>query len=319
MNFAKLFKKSNSSIHQLQGNVLECTIEQIRGAQLIIETGMRPPFVCFRNELSEPSAISEASSALLFATDRKARSENSSYSQNQDAQSDCKQRVSIGSQLLASARLSPTVDRQPLTGILQPRWRTFSKTQSGASPSHVRSMRSSHLGRLADRREALSEELSKIIAIVAPTASRLRKRPLAGAYRPKSLTCLIGIEEKPSNFTGLVEACIAPKSLMRSHKRAQLWAELSKLWRSSAKNRVKGFILNSVNGGFAVAVAGYIAFLPKSLCINKKVFLGQWRQFAIIGMNPKIANIVVKEIRAFATVRSKTKSRGDRRLSRHRR
>jgi hypothetical protein len=64
----------------------------------------------------------------------------------------------------------------------------------------------------------------------------------------------------------------------------------------NSRNRVKGFILNSVNGGYAVAIAGYIAFLPKSLCLNKKVFLGQWRQFAIVSMNAKIANIVVKEL-----------------------
>ena len=89
-------------------------------------------------------------------------------------------------------------------------------------------------------------------------------------------------------------------------KRKQVWTELSKLWRTGFINQkgdfrkfgsISGFILNSVNGGYAVAIAGYIAFLPQSLCLNKKVFIGQWRQFAIIGMNPKIANIVVKEIR----------------------
>jgi hypothetical protein len=76
------------------------------------------------------------------------------------------------------------------------------------------------------------------------------------------------------------------------------------------KNRIKGFILNSVNGGYAVALAGYIAFLPKSLCLTKKNFLGQWRQFFIIGMNPKIANIVVKETRgSLGTIRNKVKRR----------
>ena len=107
--------------------------------------------------------------------------------------------------------------------------------------------------------------------------------------------CIIGIEgppgpEGPGHY-------IAPKSLEMISKRKFVWTELTKFWRSGAKNRIRGFILNSVNGGFAVAIAGYIAFLPKSLCINKKVFFGQWREFAIIGMNPKIANIVVKEIR----------------------
>lgn len=57
MNFPKLFHKSNSSIHQLQGNVLDCSIEQIRGNKVIVNTGMRTSFVCFRDELCEPSAM----------------------------------------------------------------------------------------------------------------------------------------------------------------------------------------------------------------------------------------------------------------------
>jgi len=57
MKFPKLFPKSNSSIHQLQGNVLDCSIEQIRGNKVIVNTGMRSPFVCFQNELCEPRAV----------------------------------------------------------------------------------------------------------------------------------------------------------------------------------------------------------------------------------------------------------------------
>jgi len=117
---------------------------------------------------------------------------------------------------------------------------------------------------------------------------------------------VIGVEEKRSSLSGEL-ICSAPKSLEQISKRKIIWTEMTKLCRTSEQNRMKsrsrldgslpGFILNSVNGGYAVAIAGYIAFLPKSLCITKKVFIGQWRQFAIISMNPKIANIVVKEIR----------------------
>jgi len=130
--------------------------------------------------------------------------------------------------------------------------------------------------------------------------------------------CIIGVEEKRSPLSGEL-ICSSPKSMEKISRRKLVWTELTNLWRSNAQNRMKarlrlggslpGFILNSVNGGYAVAIAGYIAFMPKSLCLNKKVFIGQWRQFAIIGMNPKITNIVVKEIRANLSTPVKNKAK----------
>lgn len=144
----------------------------------------------------------------------------------------------------------------------------------------------------------------------------LRRTMTAGLEDLKTETfyygkrCVIGVEEKRSSLSGEL-ICSAPKSLEKISKRKIVWTEMSKLCLSSGQNRMKsrsrldgslsGFILNLVNGGYAVALAGYIAFLPKSLCMTKKVFIGQWRQFAIISMNPKIANIVVKEIRPSLT------------------
>nr|AHI16041.1 ribosomal protein S1 [Blasia pusilla]QIA59564.1 ribosomal protein S1 [Blasia pusilla] len=88
---------------------------------------------------------------------------------------------------------------------------------------------------------------------------------------------------------------LLPKPLEIKCKRKLVWIELTKIWRSD-QNLVKGFILNSVKGGYAVAIAGYIAFLPKSLLRSRKVFYSQWRIFSILNMKPKISNIVVKEI-----------------------
>ncbi|CAM6007677.1 unnamed protein product [Sphagnum balticum] len=59
---------------------------------------------------------------------------------------------------------------------------------------------------------------------------------------------------------------------------------------------VFGFLLNSIKGGYAIAIVGHIAFLPKSLRRSRKVFHSQWRIFSILNMNPKIGNIVVKDI-----------------------
>nr|YP_009170583.1 ribosomal protein S1 [Chionoloma tenuirostre]ALF06897.1 ribosomal protein S1 [Chionoloma tenuirostre] len=88
---------------------------------------------------------------------------------------------------------------------------------------------------------------------------------------------------------------LLPKPLERKCKSKLVWTELTKIWRSD-RNFIKGFILNSVKGGYAVAIAGHIAFLPKSLRRNRKVFHSQWRIFSILNMNSKIGNIVVKEI-----------------------
>jgi ribosomal protein L14E/L6E/L27E len=88
---------------------------------------------------------------------------------------------------------------------------------------------------------------------------------------------------------------LLPKPLERKWKSKLVWTELTKIWRSD-RNLIKGFILNSVKGGYAVAIAGHIAFLPKSLRRNRKVFHSQWRIFSILNMNSKIGNIVVKEI-----------------------
>nr|QIA60065.1 ribosomal protein S1 [Radula japonica] len=88
---------------------------------------------------------------------------------------------------------------------------------------------------------------------------------------------------------------LLPKPLEIRCKGKLVWIELTKIWRSD-QNLVKGFILNSVKGGYAVAIAGYIAFLPKSLLRSRKVFYSQWRIFSILNMKPEISNIVVKEI-----------------------
>ncbi|CAK9189882.1 unnamed protein product, partial (mitochondrion) [Sphagnum tenellum] len=88
---------------------------------------------------------------------------------------------------------------------------------------------------------------------------------------------------------------LLPKPLERKCKSKLIWTELTKIWQSD-HNLVKGFLLNSVKGGYAIAIAGHIAFPPKSLRRSRKVFHSQWRIFSILNMNPKIGNIVVKDI-----------------------
>nr|YP_009306094.1 ribosomal protein S1 [Corchorus capsularis]AOO95932.1 ribosomal protein S1 [Corchorus capsularis] len=62
----------------------------------------------------------------------------------------------------------------------------------------------------------------------------------------------------------------------RKFRQKQVWKKLNKIWRRNRK--VKGFILRKKRGGFLVAIAGYIAFLPfrrfkKRIKKNKKKFI----------------------------------------------
>jgi ribosomal protein S1 len=176
MNFVQLFSKSNLSLHQLRGNVIQCSVQQIRGNIVILDTGLNTSTTCFQSELNT-------------------------------------------------------------------------------------------------------------------------KLPIK-----RNTDCILGIENVPSKI-------VLPKYLEKITRRNLVWTELTQIWRSfpsgipSAKryNRVKGFLLNSVNGGYAVAIAGHIAFLPRSLRRGRSVFHSQWRTFSILNMNPKIGNIVVKEIMAHKT------------------
>jgi hypothetical protein len=88
---------------------------------------------------------------------------------------------------------------------------------------------------------------------------------------------------------------LLPKPLERKCKSKLIWTELTKIWQND-HNLVKGFLLNLVKGGYAIAIAGHIAFLPKSLRRSRKIFHSQWRIFSILNMNLKIGNIVVKDI-----------------------
>lgn len=48
--------------------------------------------------------------------------------------------------------------------------------------------------------------------------------------------------------------------LPRRFRQNLAWMELNKIWRTNTK--VKGFIIEKVKGGYSVAIAGFITFLP---------------------------------------------------------
>jgi hypothetical protein len=80
-----------------------------------------------------------------------------------------------------------------------------------------------------------------------------------------------------------------PLLLPRKFRLFRAWMELKKIWRTNRCGKVKGLILDKVKGGYSVAIAGFITFLPfRSL--KKKGREND--RFTIDSLHPK-PNIVV--------------------------
>ena len=76
--------------------------------------------------------------------------------------------------------------------------------------------------------------------------------------------------------------------LPRRFRQNRAWMELNKIWRTNTK--VKGFIIEKIKGGYSVAIAGFITFLPFRPLITKRIANDR---FTIENINPKKTNIVV--------------------------
>ncbi|KAK8469508.1 hypothetical protein PHAVU_005G088636 [Phaseolus vulgaris] len=84
-----------------------------------------------------------------------------------------------------------------------------------------------------------------------------------------------------------------PLLLPRRFRQNLAWMKLNKIWRTNTK--VKGFILDKVKGGYSVAIAGFITFLPfRSHNKRRRKKISNDR-FTIESINPKSkrTNIVV--------------------------
>ena len=81
-----------------------------------------------------------------------------------------------------------------------------------------------------------------------------------------------------------------PLLLPRRFRQNLAWMKLNKIWRTNTK--VKGFILDKVKGGYSVAIAGFITFLPFRPLIRRRISNDR---FTIESINPKSkrTNIVV--------------------------
>jgi ribosomal protein S1 len=78
-----------------------------------------------------------------------------------------------------------------------------------------------------------------------------------------------------------------------------VWKELAE--RQAAGKTVRGRVLNSVAGGYAVGVAGLVCFLPGSNCSRATGGrIGDLQEFRVVGMTRERNNVVLADVRADA-------------------
>nr|UPI49074.1 ribosomal protein S1 [Comandra umbellata] len=108
-------------------------------------------------------------------------------------------------------------------------------------------------------------------------------------------TAGVPIKERAARFNdlgvGSTDDLVGEPPLPRRFRQNRAWMELNKIWRTNTK--VKGFIIEKVKGGYSVAIAGFITFLPfrpLTLIIRKRISNDR---FTIESINPKRTNIVI--------------------------
>nr|YP_009704555.1 ribosomal protein S1 [Spondias mombin]QEP09110.1 ribosomal protein S1 [Spondias mombin] len=80
--------------------------------------------------------------------------------------------------------------------------------------------------------------------------------------------------------------------LPRRFRQNRAWMELNKIRRTNTKVKVKGFIIDKVKGGYLVAIAGFITFLPFRPRISQRISNDRFT-IERRALNPKRTNIVV--------------------------
>nr|ULQ69561.1 ribosomal protein S1 [Joinvillea ascendens]ULQ69572.1 ribosomal protein S1 [Joinvillea plicata]ULQ69603.1 ribosomal protein S1 [Joinvillea sp. Yi14364] len=93
-----------------------------------------------------------------------------------------------------------------------------------------------------------------------------------------------------NDFVGSLDVAAGePLLLPQRFRQNRAWIELQKIWRT--KKKVKGFFINQIKGGYSVAIAGFITFLPFKKALIKKRIAND--RFTIDSINPKRRNIVI--------------------------
>jgi len=95
-----------------------------------------------------------------------------------------------------------------------------------------------------------------------------------------------------NDFVGSLDVAAGePLLLPQRFRQNRAWIELKKIWRT--KKKVKGFQINKIEGGYSVAIAGFITFLPFKLKKAKKKKRIANARFTIDSFIPKRRDIVI--------------------------
>ncbi|KAI5000090.1 hypothetical protein ZWY2020_004679 [Hordeum vulgare] len=77
--------------------------------------------------------------------------------------------------------------------------------------------------------------------------------------------------------------------LPQRFRQNRAWIELKKIWRT--KKNVKGFSIKKIKGGYSVAIAGFITFLPFKKALHKKRIAND--RFTIDSIKPTRRDIAI--------------------------
>ncbi|KAK0598242.1 hypothetical protein LWI29_032831 [Acer saccharum] len=129
--------------------------------------------------------------------------------------------------------------------------------------------------------------------------SLIKKRILERLFIDLATGDSLNKERAASRFNDIVGSTDAVAGepvllLPRRFRQNRAWMELKKIWRTNTK--VKGFIIEKVRGGYSVAIAGFITFLPsRPLKMRSHIRRITNDRFTIESINPdpKRPNVVV--------------------------
>lgn len=327
MSFMQLFKQSNLSLDKITGNVIKSPVEQLRGNKVLLNTGLKDVTTCFLTECffvqkelkQKKNSVSKRMRDIvlppkcsvflnLHKNITKPIPLTTRLGGNTKAQQNFEHINLSHKNNLLSKPISPSASALALASASASPLPTVPSAFLADVTATATSSECFKAGRSAASVQLLQTKQTRYCIV---RVDNVASNSVSGVTMGSSSGQLFGEPQ-----------IILPKRLHKMRRRFLIWSELSKMWKNKARlttnnvvrfldvdsNKstlrsqsttpnvtIRGFILNSVKGGYAVGIAGNIAFLPKSLRRGRKIYRGQWRMFSILNMNPKLRNIVVKQ------------------------
>nr|YP_001315095.1 ribosomal protein S1 [Chlorokybus atmophyticus]ABO15134.1 ribosomal protein S1 [Chlorokybus atmophyticus] len=177
--------------------------------------------------------------------------------------------------------VSPTLNGPLATTMLK---ENFSNTKRKGPVQHVRKPTASDRTHLVSVPIEVMRNLPSLPSI--PKIGDLSCFLLKSAQQATSI---------PQLNTATENIILDYKQIKKEGRSLMVWAQLMRTW--TMRKRVLGRILNAVNGGYSVGLAGRVAFMPKSKLYTKRCKIGQLQAFEILNINLVNQNIVVSQVK----------------------